>query len=209
MNHTMTRHLRLGAAVCATLTLAGCGVAQSVRNATVDTAKWAFTTQVKSLNLDLIGRSSLNTSGDGRSLSTVVRIYQLKSPQAFERLDYEQLQTNDLGALSADLLGTMDIVLRPNAGASISEPMNEDTGYVGIVAFFREAGRDGTWKLVVPRKQWKTSDPVRVEARDNTLQLAGTDYSPARGQGPRQSAPQAATPLIKSAPAKDDWARPD
>jgi type VI secretion system protein VasD len=207
MNNAMTRHLRLGVAMCATLALAACGAAQSVGNATVGAAKWAFTTQVKTMNLDLVGRSSLNTSGDGRSLSTVVRIYQLKKAQTFEQLDYAQLQTNDLDALKADLLGTTDVVLRPDANASISEPMNEAADYVAIVAFFRDTGRDTTWKLLLPKKQWKTSDPVEVEVRDSTLRLTGTSDSTITRQAPRQSAPPPSKADIKGTPARDDWAR--
>lgn len=101
----------------------------------MDAAKWAFTTQVKTMNLDFVSRSSSNTNGAGQPLSTMVRIYQLKTPQAFDRLDYAQLQTNDMDALKADLLGSTDLVLRPNANASISEPMSDDAKYVGIVAF--------------------------------------------------------------------------
>src|ERR1700734_3054130 len=115
MNPTMIRLIhqtRLAATVCAILTIAGCGVAQSVKSGTVDAAKWAFTTQVKTMNLDLVSRSSSNTNGAGQSLSTVVRIYQLKTPQAFDQLDYAQLQTNDIDALKADLLGSTDLVLR-------------------------------------------------------------------------------------------------
>jgi type VI secretion system protein VasD len=173
MNPKMIRQMQLAAAACAILTFAGCGVGQTVKIGTVDAAKWAFTTQVKTMNLDFVSRSSSNTSGTGQSLSTVVRIYQLKTPQAFDQLDYAQLQTNDMDALKADLLGSTDLVLRPNANASISEPMNEDTEYVGIVAFFRDDGRDTRWKLVVPKKQWKKSDPVKIDVRDSSLSVAG------------------------------------
>jgi type VI secretion system protein VasD len=99
-----------------------------------------------------------------------VRIYQLKKAQAFEKLDYTRLQTNDLAALKADVLTTKDVVLRPNSNASVSVAMNDEAEYVGIVAFFRNAGKDSTWKLVVPRKQWKQTDPVKIEVQDNTLQ---------------------------------------
>jgi type VI secretion system protein VasD len=80
MNPTMIRQTQLAAAACAILTFAGCGVGQAVKSGTVDAAKWAFTTQVKTMNLDFVSRSSSNTSGTGQSLSTVVRIYQLKTP---------------------------------------------------------------------------------------------------------------------------------
>jgi type VI secretion system protein VasD len=190
----------------------------------VDAAKWAFTTQVKTMNLDFVSRSSSNTSGTGQSLSTVVRIYQLKTPQAFDQLDYAQLQTNDMDALKADLLGSTDLVLRPNANASISEPMNEDTEYVGIVAFFRDDGRDTRWKLVVPKKQWKKSDPVKIDVRDSSLSVAGISdeavrrrsapqtvitprtSGPGAGQPVRPGAAPAVKPASKGTLAKDDWA---
>jgi type VI secretion system protein VasD len=208
------KHLALlSAAACAILTIAGCGIAQSVKSGTVDAAKWAFTTQIKTMNLDLTSRSSLNTSGAGQSLSTVLRVYQLKTPQAFEQLDYAQLQSNDLDALKPDLLGTTDVVLRPDANASISEPMNDDAQFVAIVAFFRDDGRDSTWRLLIPKKQWKATDPVKVEVRDNSLQLAGTNASAVKRytSQPGATQPDASKPAkqrAKAATAKDDWLRP-
>lgn len=148
----MMRILRIGATASIILAVAGCGAGQAVKDGTVDAAKWAFTTQVKRMNVDLVSRSSLNPNGGGQSLSTVVRIYQLKASQTFQQLGYPQLQTNDVEALKADLLATTDVVLRPDASASISEPMNSDAEYVGVVAFFRSAGKDSAWKLVIPKK---------------------------------------------------------
>jgi type VI secretion system protein VasD len=213
MSNKIKRPALLSAAVCAILTIAGCGMAQSVKTGTVDAAKWAFTTQIKTMNLDLMSRSSLNTSGAGQSLSTVLRVYQLKTPQAFEQLDYAQLQDNDLDALKPDLLGTIDLVLRPNASASISEPMDENAQFVGIVAFFRDGGRDSTWRVVIPKKQWKRTDPVKVEVRDNSLQLAGTNANGVKRYTLQPSAaqsdsPKATTPRGKGSTVKDDWLRP-
>ncbi len=190
----MIRRLRTGTAALATLTVAACGVGQAVTDGTIDAAKWAFTTQVKTMNVDFVGRASLNSNGAGHALSTVVRIYQLKTPQVFQQLDYAQLQTNDLDALKADLLATKDIVLRPDASASVSEPMNSDAGYVGVVAFFRDVGRDSTWKLVIPKKQWKNTDPVKIEARDNTLRLVGATADTIKRNAPQQSVPNPPKP---------------
>ena len=213
MSNKIKRPALLFAAVCATLTIAGCGMVQSVKTGTVDAAKWAFTTQIKTMNLDLMSRSSLNTNGAGQSLSTVLRVYQLKTPQAFEQLDYAQLQGNDLDALKPDLLGMTDVVLRPNANASISEPMDESAQFVGIAAFFRGCGGDARWPLVLPKKQCKTTDPVKVEVRDNSLQLAGTNANGTKRYTSQPStspsdAPEQAAKRVKSAIAKDDWARP-
>ncbi|WP_420997248.1 type VI secretion system lipoprotein TssJ [Cupriavidus sp. 30B13] len=171
----MRRQLQNGAGLLVAALMAGCGVAQGIKDSTVEAAKWAFTTQVKTMNLDLTSRSALNTNGAGQSLSTVVRIYQLKTPQAFEQLSYAQLQADDLESLKPDLLATRDVIVRPDASVSLSEPMHADAEYVGVAALFRGPDKEAVWKLVVPKKQWKKSDPVKIELRGSTLQLAGVD----------------------------------
>ncbi|MGT2490976.1 type VI secretion system lipoprotein TssJ [Cupriavidus basilensis] len=100
----------------------------------------------------------------------------MKSPKAFEcTLSYAQLQTNDLVALKPDLLAARDVILRPDASvspeASRCIPRPE---YVGVIALLRSPAKEGDWKLVVPKKQWKKTDPVRIEVRGSTLELAGT-----------------------------------
>ncbi|MFL9911450.1 type VI secretion system lipoprotein TssJ [Paraburkholderia sp. RL17-337-BIB-A] len=190
----MMRVFRIGATALIILAVAGCGAGQAVKDGTVDAAKWAFTTQIKMMNVDLVSRSSLNPNGGGQSLSTVVRIYQLKTSPTFQQLGYAQLQTNDVEALKADLLATTDVVLRPDASASISEPMNSDAEYVGVVAFFRNAGKDSAWKLIIPKKLWKKTDPVKIEVRGSTLQLVGATAGTTRQNAPRQSLPNPPKP---------------
>ncbi|MFA8395174.1 type VI secretion system lipoprotein TssJ, partial [Burkholderia ubonensis] len=179
----------------------GCGVGQAVKDSTVGAAKWVFTTQVKTMNVDLVARSSLNANAAGQPLSTVVRLYQLKDAKTFDQLDYTQLQTHDLDALKADLLATKDVVLRPGANASVSEPMHPDAHVVGVVAFFREPGEGAVWKLTMPKKQWKQTDPVKVEVRDNVLVLLDAKDQPVTRAAPRQSAPAAPAPKPKAVSA--------
>ncbi|MEM5310280.1 type VI secretion system lipoprotein TssJ [Paraburkholderia sp. JHI869] len=169
--------------------IAGCGVAQSVGDATVSAAKWAFTTQVKTMNVDLAGRSSLNADVQGQSLSTVVRFYQLKDTKTFAQLSYAQLQSDDLNLLKADLLATKDVVLRPGASTSLAEPMNADAQVVGVVAFFREPAQDKAWKLAIPKTQWKKTDPVKIEVNGNTLVLVDSSTPPASHDAPQQAVP--------------------
>ena len=201
MNAMQRRIARTALAALTAVPLAGCGVGQAIKDNTVDAAKWAFTTQVKTMNVDLTSRASLNPNGAGQSLSTVVRIYQLKDTKTFETLDYGQLQSNDLDALKPDLLATKDVVLRPSASATVSEPMNEAAEFVGVVAFFRDAGKDATWKLVVPKKQWKKTDPVKIEVSGNTLALAGVNAESIKRTAPVQSVPNGASqsPAVEAA----------
>ena len=201
MNAMQRRIARTALAALTAVPLAGCGVGQAIKDNTVDAAKWAFTTQVKTMNVDLTSRASLNPNGAGQSLSTVVRIYQLKDTKTFDTLDYGQLQSNDLDALKPDLLATKDVVLRPSASATVSEPMNEAAEFVGVVAFFRDAGKDATWKLVVPKKQWKKTDPVKIEVSGNTLALAGVNAESIKRTAPVQSVPNGGSqsPAVEAA----------
>ncbi len=179
----------LAIAILSAMAMAGCGVAQAVGDGTVDAAKWAFTTQVKTMNVDLTGRTSLNPDAQGQSLSTIVRFYQLKDAKTFAQLDYAQLQSDDLNLLKTDLLATKDVVLRPGASASLAEPMNADAQVVGVVAFFREPVQDRVWKLAVPKKQWKKTDPVKIEVNGNELVLVGADSQPVKHDAPKQAVP--------------------
>lgn len=185
----------LALAISAILGTAGCGVAQAVKDSTVSVAQWIFTTRVRAMNVDLAARTSMNEDAGGRPLSTVVRLYQLKDTTTFSQLSYVQLQTNDLELLKADLLATKDVVMRPGASASVSEPMNKDAQAVGVVAFFREPSQDSVWKLTIPKKQWKATDPVKIEVSGRELVLVGANPEPVTRQAPQQSAPpQRSTP---------------
>ncbi len=185
----VARRANLTVAILTAAASAGCGVAQSVGDGTVDAAKWAFTTQVKTMNVDLTGLASLNADLQGQSFSTVVRFYQLKDEKIFAKLNYAQLQTDDLNLLKADLLATKDVVLRPNGSASIAEPMNPAAQVVGVVAFFRDPVQDGGWKLAIHKKQWKKTDPVRIEVNGNELVLVGAESRPVKREAPQQSVP--------------------
>lgn len=208
MHKKITRAARragLAIAILSTVALSGCGAAQAVGDGTVDAAKWAFTTQVKTMNVDLSSRALLNADAKGQSLSTVVRFYQLKDARTFEQLNYSELQSNDLNLLKADLLATKDAVLRPGASASLAEPMNPDAQVVGVVAFFREPAQDRLWKLAIQKKQWKKTDPVKIEASGNELVLMGADSSPIKHEAPQQTIP--ASPASAVGPAAQSGAR--
>ncbi|CAM2172348.1 type VI secretion system protein VasD [Paraburkholderia sacchari] len=194
------RHATLAIAILLTAAMAGCGVAQALGDGVVNAAKWAFTARVKTMSVDLNGRASLNADAQGKSLSTVVRFYQLKDGSTFAQLNYIQLQSDDLDLLKADLLATKDVVLQPGASASIAEPMNPDAQVVGVVAFFREPAQGGTWKLAIPKKQWKKTDPVKIEASANELVLVGADAQPVKHDAPLQAT--SASPASASAPGK-------
>jgi hypothetical protein len=57
----------------------------------------------------------------------------------------------------------------------------------------------GTWKLVVPKAQWKKTDPVKIEVSDNTLSLIDAVSAPVKQTAPLPSAtnpPKPSSPTV-------------
>lgn len=200
LKHSITRIPAASAAVMLLL-LAGCGAWQATRDSTVDAAQWLFTTQVKTMNVDIDARAAVNETATGQPLSTVVRFYQLKDSKTFAQLEYVQLQNSDLALLKTDLVATKDVVMRPGTAASISEPMDKDAEYVGVVAFFRSPSSDGVWKLLIPKKQWKDTDPVKIQVQGNRLAYEGAKPKPVKHDSPQQSMSTAASGVSNASSA--------
>jgi type VI secretion system protein VasD len=72
--------------------------------------------------------------------------------------------------LKAATLWSRDVTLGPGQTLKISEPMDAAANYVGVAAFFRDTG-DVEWSVLVPKAQWKKTDPVKLVAAERTLEL--------------------------------------
>lgn len=167
-----TLSLRLAlAAVASTIALSGCGAWQTVSDASSNAFHSVFYRQVKVLNLDLAARDALNPDEAGRANSVAVRVYQLKDRKTFDGASYADLLRNDKTVLAQDLESNMAAVLNPGAASSLSEPMQKDTNYVAVVAFYRDPGTDGAWKWVIEKKKLDAEKPLKLELVENRLQV--------------------------------------
>jgi type VI secretion system protein VasD len=158
------RCLRDAILILAALSLTACGAAQAVHDGSVSAATWAFVAQIPTMNLDVINRTADKTS------PTIVRVYQLKSPQNFKALTDEQWLTNDVSMLKADLLATNNLVLAAGANGSVRTPMHDDAQYVGMVAL-QGSGDGRPTRLLIPRKQWAGVNSVDVDLDRGVLRL--------------------------------------
>ena len=82
----------------------------------------------------------LNRDINGKSLSVVVRIYQLTDAQEFSKLTFDAVASGrpESDFLGQALLAKTDAVLIPGGRYESTEKLLEDTKYVGILAFFRK-----------------------------------------------------------------------
>jgi type VI secretion system protein VasD len=151
------------------LTLSACGTWQSVKDGTVDATRAVFETKVKQMNLVITARGALNQDAHGVSLPVVLRIYQLKDDRPFATATYAQLlEGND--ALKAATLWSRDVTLGPGQTLKVSEPIGDAANYVGVAAFFLDTSH-AEWSVLIPKAQWKKTDPVRLVAAERNLEL--------------------------------------
>lgn len=159
--------------LASSLMLAGCGAWQVVSDTTSSAYHAVFFKQVKVLNVDLTARASVNPDEAQRSTSVAVRVYQLKERKLFDGASYDDLLKNDKTVLAQDLQASIATVVNPGASASLSQPMQADTEYVAVVAFFREPDSNGAWRRVIPKKALYADTPLKLELLANELASPG------------------------------------
>lgn len=161
------------AIVCASLGLAACGAWQSVSDGTASAYNAVFHKTVKTLDVDLSARASLNSGSGDQPYSVSVRIYQLKDRKAFDAAAYDDLLQNDHTVLAQDLQDMASVVVTPGGAVNVSQPMRADTQYVAIVAFFRDAGSATNWRRVFSKKSLSADDPLKLQLVGSDLVAAG------------------------------------
>lgn len=167
----MRREFRIAMALGVLLHVAGCGLTQTGPYSARRGSDQAIAAPARTVNIELIAQMPKPVNRTGNSVSTAIRIYQLKSAAHFEAMDYAQLRHDDIDALQEDLLVAKHIVLRADMNASISDTMHADAEFIGVAGFFRDADAVAQWKLILPRNQWDRTDPVRIEVQESSLEL--------------------------------------
>ncbi|HEF5788177.1 type VI secretion protein [Burkholderia multivorans] len=155
--------------VASAVLLSACGAWQTVSDASSSAYHAVFYKQVKVLNVDLSARDALNPDDAGRPTSVAVRVYQLKDRKLFDAASYDDLLKNDRTVLAQDLQASMGAVLNPGASASLSQPMQGEAKYVGIVAFYRNPGNGDGWKYAIAKKRLDADKPLKLELVDQLL----------------------------------------
>ena len=157
------------------LPLGGCGLVQTVADGTAATTQAIFYKQVKTLHLDFSARTALNTdAGDMNALSvpTLVRVYQLRDATAVAQATYERWLGDDEQLLAGALLDKRTVVVKPEAGAPLSVPMDKEAQFVTVVALFRSPDtRTNSWRLTLTRADLDPDRPRVIELADNHLTL--------------------------------------
>ena len=135
------------------------------------------------VSLRIHAGEQLNTDPQLRSLSVVLRIYKLRSANAFLLAPYKAF--GDAGAerqaFGNDLIDVREVVLAPGQKHEVVETLSSDGSYLAVAALFR-APADGRWRFAFP--------VAGAEKTGVTLGVHGCAMSVAAGQ-PEGAQPEA------------------
>lgn len=115
------------------------------------------------------GAADLNPDGRGRASPIVVRIFELKTLAAFNGADFFSLWDRERETLAAELVARDELQLRPGEQRTFERTLQPETGYVAVIAAFRDLER-AQWRAAVAIVPHRTQPIViKLEARSVTL----------------------------------------
>ncbi len=142
--------------------------------------------RTKDLSIKVFGGNQLNTTLDGQSLSLVVKIYILRSPERLASLTYPQITSveGEKEALGEELLGVREIIVIPGKSYDLVLKVPGEANTIGVVGMFR-APYGSRWKLAFDAKRsFDTGIIIGAHACALTASQGSllTDISPATVQ---------------------------
>jgi type VI secretion system protein VasD len=110
--------------------------------------------------LNLSAAAGLNPNQDQQPSPLVVRVYELKSVDTFNQLQFFDLYDQDVAKLGGDLLNRREVEIQPGKSVSWQRDADPAALFIGAIAGYRE----------LANITWRGSVPLRVEER-NTITL--------------------------------------
>ncbi len=100
--------------------------------------------------------SDLNPNLEGRPSPLVIRIFELKSVDAFQSSDFFSLYDNEAAALGPDILAKDEIEVRPGERYNYTRTLNAESRFIGVVAAYRDLD-NAQWRASIKVPQNKKS----------------------------------------------------
>jgi len=114
--------------------------------------------------------ATINPSTSQRPSPLLLRVYELKSPTAFNAADFMSLYQRDQAELAADLVAREELTLAPGESRPLSKMLSPDTRYIGVVAAFRDL-EHARWRSIAVVEPGKSK---KVVIRADALSVAVT-----------------------------------
>lgn len=117
-----------------------------------------------SVNGSIVAAKELNPSVSNRPSPMLLRIYELRSPTAFNQAVFMSLYQDDRAALAADLVAREEFTLQPGQTLPYRKQLSLETRYLGVVGLYRDL-EHSTWRAVTAVQTGKTQAlTIRADA---------------------------------------------
>lgn len=112
----------------------------------------------RQVKLRLHAGHNLNSGGDGKPVSLLVRVYKLKQADGFRQAAYSTFldPARERETMGTDLLEVKEILLIPGQQLEITEKVAAEATHVGVVALFRSPS-PARWKATFVASNAETS----------------------------------------------------
>ncbi len=104
---------------------------------------------VTAVHLSLIASPKLNPDETGLPNPVQVRVFMLKTSEAFTNTDYFQFADKEKAVLGADLLAQVNDTLRPGVTKTMDLPVPPGAKFIGVSAAYRNIDQ-ATWRVAAP-----------------------------------------------------------
>ena len=112
--------------------------------------------------------ADLNPDPGGRPSPVVVRVYQLRSPGAFDSADFFALYDNEIATLGQNLITREEFELQPGESREYNTELDLATKYLGVIAAFRDL-ENARWRSLL-----KLPDEKKIHLQIKLESLAVT-----------------------------------
>ena len=121
------------------------------------------------MNALLVASSDVNADASGKPFPVVVRIYELKSKDRFEKADFFAIYDNESGTLGGDLISREEYEITASEQISIQRNLNKDTDFIGVLAAYRDI-QNAQWLKSVGVRSRK-SNRISIQIKRNTVSI--------------------------------------
>ena len=128
------------------------------------------------LSVTIHASPTLNPGSDGHPAPVLVRIYELRARDAFDRATFFELYDHDARVLNDALLKRAEIAVRPGETVPLVRPLDPATRVVAIVAAYERVD-DAKWRASV---MLGSPGAAELTATLDSAAVTLTDTTPAR-----------------------------
>jgi type VI secretion system protein VasD len=100
------------------------------------------------INAEIQAAGDINLDQNGGPSPVVLRLYQLRDKEVFERSDFFALYDRERSTLGENLIARDEITLQPSEHHEYTKKMDSDARYFGVIAAYRDID-NASWRAVV------------------------------------------------------------